>query len=325
MDCGSKMFCTDEAAEMVRKLSRLHRVLTETFTGVYFSQDASVSLGSYAGPSSMMWKNSVTKPTTCCTLAEIINRRNEFVSAAQSFLVVNKTEWIMWLAYILRFWHLSGAHLVNSRYLLVLTATKAKPDGEDFSPSFVSQPMATEEPMVGKYLVQEQGFSTRFGSTSIDVPQPSYQLDKLVGRCVLGRKEVTLEPEDRAIFDGPKEETHISAAASSSAVDTNAGPDNTHMLRSAGRVWEPDSKWIQRNAQELLPPPMEASHAASSALQREFRAIMREQNAALAQNDLATLGWYLPPRHNEDNLYQWLVELHSFDPELPIAKDMKSE
>lgn len=34
------------------------------------------------------------------------------------------------------------------------------------------------------------------------------------------------------------------------------------------------------------------------------------------------LGWYMPLEFNEENLFQWIVEMHSFDPDIPIAQDM---
>ena len=49
--------------------------------------------------------------------------------------------------------------------------------------------------------------------------------------------------------------------------------------------------------------------------------MLREQEHARALNEL---GWYLPLDFVGDNLFQWIVELHSFDPDLPVAKDMVS-
>jgi ubiquitin-conjugating enzyme E2 Q len=38
---------------------------------------------------------------------------------------------------------------------------------------------------------------------------------------------------------------------------------------------------------------------------------------------LHELGWYTDPNHFGDNVYQWIVELHSFEESLPLAKQMK--
>jgi len=48
---------------------------------------------------------------------------------------------------------------------------------------------------------------------------------------------------------------------------------------------------------------------------------LREQDHA---KSLSELGWYMPPEFIGDNLFQWIVELHSFEKDLPIAKDLKA-
>ncbi len=53
------------------------------------------------------------------------------------------------------------------------------------------------------------------------------------------------------------------------------------------------------------------------AVQRELRSMLKEQEAA---NSLRELGWYMPPEFIGDNLFQWIVEMHSFDPSLPIRE-----
>ncbi|KAF8551149.1 hypothetical protein OG21DRAFT_1499321 [Imleria badia] len=277
--------------------------------GVYFCQDASVSLSGYAQPSSTVWKNSTIKPEACCTLAEIVNRRQNFVYNAPPYFVVDKTEWIM------------------CRYLLVKIPSEAKPGVvvPSLSNGLHPEQQSPEEPEIGTYLVQERNLVTKLGAKRIDVPQPSYQLDKLVSACVSGRKDIIPEDEDRAIFDRPNEESSGSGANPSSSRDIKATAETKYVAPLPARVWIPDDKWIQRNAKDLLPPPTEFSITASVALRRELSSMMREQTTAMETNDLGTLGWYLPPQHNDNNLYQWLVELHSFDPELPIAKDMESK
>ncbi|KAJ5937361.1 hypothetical protein N7454_004661 [Penicillium verhagenii] len=41
------------------------------------------------------------------------------------------------------------------------------------------------------------------------------------------------------------------------------------------------------------------------------------------KEDIAELGWYMDP-NVISSMYQWIVELHSFDPALPLAQDLKS-
>ena len=62
--------------------------------------------------------------------------------------------------------------------------------------------------------------------------------------------------------------------------------------------------------------------AATTALQRELKAMLREQGKA---KSLSELGWYMPEDLIGDNLYQWIVELHTFDKDIPVARDMVAQ
>ncbi len=59
---------------------------------------------------------------------------------------------------------------------------------------------------------------------------------------------------------------------------------------------------------------------ATKALQRELNSTLKIQESQPAHE----LGWYI----NRDlliNMYQWIVELHSFEPHLPLAIDLKAK
>ncbi|RMD43203.1 hypothetical protein DV735_g1893, partial [Chaetothyriales sp. CBS 134920] len=68
----------------------------------------------------------------------------------------------------------------------------------------------------------------------------------------------------------------------------------------------------------FLDPPKDASVSATNALQRALKEAVKVQKTAR----LSRLGWYIHAGHIS-NLYQWIVELHSFDEKLPLAQDMK--
>jgi len=69
----------------------------------------------------------------------------------------------------------------------------------------------------------------------------------------------------------------------------------------------------------LLSPPQYATTSATKILQQHLTATIKIQK----QVPLNHLGWYVD--HNLiTTVYQWIVELHSFDPELPLAKDLKA-
>jgi ubiquitin-conjugating enzyme E2 Q len=68
----------------------------------------------------------------------------------------------------------------------------------------------------------------------------------------------------------------------------------------------------------LLTPPQYATTPATKVLQQHLQATLKVQ----AREPLHDLGWYIDPDFIT-TVYQWIVELHSFDPKLPLAKDLK--
>lgn len=69
----------------------------------------------------------------------------------------------------------------------------------------------------------------------------------------------------------------------------------------------------------MLDPPTYATTSATMRLQKELQAVLKVQKAT----PLHELGWYIDAEL-VTNVYQWIVELHSFDLSLPLAKDMKT-
>ena len=71
---------------------------------------------------------------------------------------------------------------------------------------------------------------------------------------------------------------------------------------------------------QLLEPPSYATSMATKALQRELQATLKIQET----HPLHELGWYVDASLIS-NVYQWIIELHSFETHLPIAQDMKKK
>jgi ubiquitin-conjugating enzyme E2 Q len=70
----------------------------------------------------------------------------------------------------------------------------------------------------------------------------------------------------------------------------------------------------------VLAEPSFATTAASRRLQKDFQALLKAQETT----PLHELGWYTNPEQF-NNMYQWIVELHSFEETLPLAKQMKQK
>lgn len=69
----------------------------------------------------------------------------------------------------------------------------------------------------------------------------------------------------------------------------------------------------------MLDPPAYATTTATMRLNRELQTILKVQETT----PLHELGWYINAEL-VNNVYQWIVELHSFEASLPLAKDMKT-
>ncbi|KAL4889341.1 hypothetical protein BDV59DRAFT_210390 [Aspergillus ambiguus] len=69
---------------------------------------------------------------------------------------------------------------------------------------------------------------------------------------------------------------------------------------------------------QLLGPPKYATSTATKALHKRLQETLKVQQIEPLQD----LGWYINP-DLLNNVYQWIVELHSFDQGLPLAKDLR--
>ncbi|KAG1868338.1 hypothetical protein DFJ58DRAFT_858928 [Suillus subalutaceus] len=257
---------------------------------VYFAKDGVISMGSYATGGLQSWKNSTIAPSACVALAEIINLPQKFTSY-NPYYVVKQTEWIM------------------CRYLLVNTF-----DNLHSNSMFTSIDTTTPTPTKPKvrnvpFIKHDPNRRPLLSNAQVEIPQPSYKLEKLLGLCQDAYVPLNLDEDDSAVFNAPDEE------------EVKPKSIGTHVNGKPKQDWVHDASWVEKNINLLLPPPADSTPGATMALQKEFRAMMKEQGGA---ESLATLGWYMPPEFNE-NLFQWVVEMHSFDPDLPIAKDLKSK
>ncbi|TFK70490.1 hypothetical protein BDN72DRAFT_838836 [Pluteus cervinus] len=268
--------------------------------GVYFASDGQVSMSHYAQMGSVTWKNSVVKPQKCMALAELVNLPNEFQESRACY-VVQHTEWIV------------------CRYLLIQSSAV---------PSSISQ--TSNSNIVRASPVRfDPAYPTLYNGKHITIPDPSHKLSTLVN----ARRNEYTEPEydnhDLLVFNYTPLLPPIAAPSNDKETNTKAtvpalslptpGPD---VNRSGDWVHNPD--WLNKHIANLIPPSFEATPSATRAVQMELATMLREQDVAEAAGSrLDQLGWYIPRDLVEDNLFRWIVEMHSFDSDLPLAKDMK--
>ena len=172
---------------------------------------------------------------------------------------------------------------------------------------------------------------TSVNSKVIQIPDPAYQVESLLAARKADYVHEYLDEEDLAIFqldpsipsqsdqhdecDYDDDDDYSVPVASSSST-------NKSRAERPKNDWKHNAEWVMSVLKNLMPPPIQSSPSASVSIQRELKSMLKEQD--LAPN-LRDLGWYMPPDLIGDNLYQWFVEMHSLDPELPIAKDMKDK
>lgn len=308
--------------------------------GVYFSHDYNVSMGYsgiyYAGRGGAYsggWPNSALKISTALSLNEIVNAPSEFVSQ-NPYLVVQHLDWI------------------QTRYLFVQIHNEDWKIDEvkECKPSdvFVQDPSRRVQGASDKIEIPITAISrSRRGKTS--------SISKSDGSKKLkfsGTKHdpididdddnisVSTDSEDRDMLlpdDDPlpyTDDTQHYLGPSSGAPKSTKGKSSlmgglrsfvsnskSSLLSSASSKSLTDfvPGHLDYSTLPILPPPPFATSQATLRLQRDYQAMLKVQNST----PLHELGWYTDPNHFGDNVYQWIVELHSFEETLPLAKQMK--
>lgn len=261
--------------------------------GVYFAKDGGVSIGSYARGTSSRWCNTELNITSCVVLAEIINLPDQFTSQ-NPYFVVKQTDWIL------------------CRYLLVNAAQVDNYNfGYPYGPNArAAAPESSTAPEINVPSVpMDPKHPLTIGGKPIIIPQPSWKLEKLLADRQSDYFEEDNDDEDRKVFEGV-----------STSVPFVADPTPASSSPPVSDNWRHDAQWVESCIQHMLPAPRDAMPSATMAVQRELKAILKEQEKA---RSLEELGWYMPPEFISDNLFQWIVELHSFDKKLPIAQDLE--
>ncbi|KAL4268089.1 UBC core domain-containing protein [Pleurotus pulmonarius] len=267
--------------------------------GVYLAKDGAISMG-YGQPTATTWRNSGILPSSCIALAEVVNVPKEFVSH-NPYYVVKDTNWIM------------------CRYLLVKGNLRADEESSPESNASSANAPPQAAGVIAPNVPIDPNAAVTLNNKAIIIPDPTFQ----IGRLVAARREEHVEEEndeeDQHIFNLEAE-----SVALTQVLDSEPVPD-----------WTPNRDYVRQAVANLMPPPLEASTAATTAIQRELRAMLKEQTVASRRpGGLHELGWFLPNLGEDDdnggggimdNLFQWIVELHSFDESLPLTEQMKSK
>lgn len=289
--------------------------------GVYHSLQAHTSVGyssmgylsrGYGGGEDFTstpgeWPHSQLKISQAIALNEIVNAPAQFVSKSPH-LVVAQLDWI------------------QSRYLFVRCNTQGI-NLQDSPPTQVYEQDPTYTPVGEKNSqivmpVTAVSKSRRPVSQIVTVKTGNKKV-KVANAQELEETALISDDTDfedlEILFSDPEEKPEPPPSQSNKGkgkalpkLPSSAKPDASKTNFVPGSL---DHKNLP-----LLEPPSYATSMATKALQRELTATLKVQDTHPAHE----LGWYID-RELINNVYQWIVELHSFEPQLPLAQDMKAK
>ena len=282
--------------------------------GVYHALDVSTSIG-YCGmnrrrilpdelPSVSVadWLHSELKITDAVALNEIVNAPTRFVSM-NPHLVVDQLDWI------------------QSRYLFVKGYTQGQTIHEN-PPTEVYEQDPTWTPLGAcreKVVIPITAVSKsrRPVTKPVKNGNKKAKVNTTEGLNDLVFLSDDTDVEDLAILISDDENT-------TRKVRGDIKGKTLIDLTSEGSKENPKTDFIPDMLDyatlPLLAPPVYATSMATRSLQRELNNTLQIQNSLPAHE----LGWYINP-NLIDNVYQWIIELHSFDAHLPLAKDLKAK
>lgn len=210
----------------------------------------------------------------------------------------------------LRYQHSWLIYMLSSRYLLVsnrnnpssyapgnAATTKKKASGEII-------PMVPTDPQRRVTL----------GGKDVLIPLPEHKLEKLRMDRESEYMEEDQDEDDVSLFTDPAPTNSQLMGSVAHGVEEPSRP-----VARPANDWKHNPDWVRETITHMMPAPTDSTSIATMALQRELNAMLKEQERA---KSLKELGWYMAPGFIEDNIYQWIVELHSFDKDLQIAKDL---
>ncbi|KAM0345359.1 hypothetical protein ACHAPU_006520 [Fusarium lateritium] len=287
--------------------------------GVYFSKDFAVSSGYSRGSPAVYksWGNSVLRITNAISICEIVNEPTQFVSTDPHF-VVNKVDWIQ-CRYLFVEVHqtleqssevgtrTNTAYLDSSTYLEqdpahVLVCDKKK----------VAIPKSAIS--ISRRRALGQGQSSAIGSST---ECPIVLDDSVSDSNDSSEADAEL---DYLLASDDENTTMSTTARKRRRTSTDSGLGETRLLPfQNGNVtpFQPGQVDISS-----LPKLTEPTWAASSpAALRALSSHIKDLQKIQSSHDLAMLGWYIDFDKLE-NIFHWIVELHSFDKSLPLAQDM---
>ncbi|KAI7784215.1 hypothetical protein LA080_010271 [Diaporthe eres] len=280
--------------------------------GVYFSQHYGTSQG-YAAPGvTGCWPNSALNISSVISLCEIVNAPEHFVST-NPYLVVGQVDWI------------------QCRYLFAQrspgTAASSVPangaaNAISKNLSLTQDPIRTVMGPDGKALtIPLKAVPTRKQQMP-QAPSSSKRAHEPISSS--GETDEEQVSDLEFLFDKEDEDgsSPPPAKRSNSARDSSVDSATARQVTTQRPLTPPQTDFragtLDLSSLPRLPMPGWADGNSTKTLAGEIKHMQKVQ----ASTPLHELGWYID-FDNMENMFQWIVEFHSFDSELPLAKEMK--
>ncbi|KAF5642929.1 hypothetical protein F25303_6383 [Fusarium sp. NRRL 25303] len=297
--------------------------------GVYLARDFETSRAYSNRDTMKAWPSSALKVTSAISMCEIVNSPSQFVST-NPFFVVNRIDWI------------------QCRYLFVqiqirqpessvsLSNEGLFPDrvqGEDYikqDPAYqlthgLQQRVNIPLSAIPKFRRRAFGQGQQNGAgSSIDHPivlddSDSNGSPNLNDSSSLESPEMSDDIDVLLASDDEGDDLQFVGTRKRRRTSTDSGLGETQRGPDDVTPFQPGQLDIDSLPKLAEPTWASSSPAALRALNGQIKDLQKTQS----KTNLATLGWYID-FDRLDNLFHWFVELHSFDRDLPLAKDMAS-
>lgn len=309
--------------------------------GVYLSPCFSTSYSFVGGYGSKNWPKSGLKISGAISLNEVVNCPSQFVSKSPH-LVVNQLDWIQ-----SRYLFVRCEALDRGKGLQGQTTIQPATDFYKQDPHYTAQgpggkavviPLTALSSKRRQALSEDHVVSSAPAENDQTVENTASSTKSVLSKFMkpkIGKRKKTVvedvqDVEDTLSVETDDEDLMILLSDTESEKEHKIARIDDDALLSrdngTGKLGSfPDKQTdfktgtLLATSLPLLAPPSYATTMATKALQRDLQATIKVQE----RTPLHELGWYLDA-NLISTVYQWIVELHSFDESLPLAKDLKA-
>lgn len=280
--------------------------------GVYFSQDYYTSLGYVQPGGAVSWPNSALNISGVISLCEIVNAPKSFISTSPH-LVVDQVDWIQCR-------YLFAQRSTGEGYADPAAASASTtPMGLTPTPTLAQDPART---VVGPDRKQLSIPLRAVRTRKQQAPQAGSSSKRAHETMSSSGETDEEEVADLEFLFGEDESSPPPAKRPNSARDSSVDTATARQVTTQRPLTPPQTDFrpgtLDLNSLPRLPLPGWADGKSTKRITGDIKHMQKVQ----ASTPLHELGWYIDFEGME-NMFQWIVELHSFDPQLPLAKEMK--